>query len=70
MCTVPTEVVFGSLEDATTEAPKRQKKPRVYKKNSNHQQRIVNGYKAKNRPWLALIVVEGGTCGGALINKK
>ena len=32
--------------------------------------RIVNGYDPENRPWLALIIVEGGACGGALVNKR
>ena len=32
--------------------------------------RIVNGYDADERPWLALINVHGGACGGALINLK
>ena len=30
--------------------------------------RIVNGYKAKNRPWLVLMFPRGGLCGGVLIN--
>ena len=30
--------------------------------------RIVNGYKAKNRPWLVAIFVGPGLCGGVLIN--
>ena len=32
--------------------------------------RIVNGYAAGNRPWLTLLHVAGGACGGALINHK
>ena len=32
--------------------------------------RIVNGYDAGKRPWLVLLHVEGGACGGALINHK
>ena len=30
--------------------------------------RIVNGYVAKNRPWLVLMFPRGGLCGGVLIN--
>jgi hypothetical protein len=32
--------------------------------------RIVNGYDPDERPWLALLDVSGGSCGGALINKR
>jgi hypothetical protein len=32
--------------------------------------RIVNGYDPNERPWLAFIMVSGGACGGALVNKK
>lgn len=37
---------------------------------SDDDTRIVNGYDAGKRPWLVMIHVEGGACGGALINKK
>jgi len=30
--------------------------------------RIVNGYKATNRPWLVFMYTAGGLCGGVLIN--
>ena len=53
-----------------SENGKKKGKTRKYKNNSNHRQRIVNGYKAKNRPWLAFIQITRATCGGALINKK
>ena len=32
--------------------------------------RIVNGYEPDERPWLVLIDVAGGSCGGAIINSK
>jgi hypothetical protein len=32
--------------------------------------RIVNGYEADLRPWLAFLHIESSACGGALINKK
>ena len=35
---------------------------------SDDDARIVNGYKAKNRPWLVLMLPRGGLCGGVLIN--
>ena len=32
--------------------------------------RIVNGYNADKRPWLIHLRLNGGRCGGALINHK
>jgi len=32
--------------------------------------RIVNGYEPNDRPWLVLLDIAGGSCGGALINKR
>ena len=32
--------------------------------------RIVNGYDSAKRPWLALMLINGGSCGGSLINHK
>ncbi len=32
--------------------------------------RIVNGYDPAERPWLALLDVAGGSCGGALLNTR
>ena len=40
------------------------------RKLSNSQDRIVNGYSPEQRPWLALIIVMDGSCGGALLNKR
>lgn len=40
------------------------------RKLSNSQDRIVNGYSPDQRPWLALIIVMDGSCGGALLNKR
>jgi len=35
---------------------------------ADEENRIVNGYQAKNRPWLVFMFTHGGLCGGVLIN--
>ncbi|TRY62920.1 hypothetical protein TCAL_02031 [Tigriopus californicus] len=37
---------------------------------SDSDTRIVNGYDAADRPWLALLSISGASCGGALLNKR
>ena len=48
----------------------RRRPPRNRTSISSEDTRIVNGYEPSERPWLALLEVEQGSCGGALLNAR
>ncbi len=57
-------------EAARVEARKKKKPHKKKHKVEADDTRIVNGYEPEDRPWLVMINVEGGLCGGAIVSKR